>query len=114
MGNHRTDLLSVEDCYKQPGPEQKVVCGSDATVLRSESLRLALRLCLPASVRFGNSSGKAGSYHFEDGIIEHGYYASKLVEEFPLSQLGAYNYLIYLREDPEHALANLKAGLPKK
>lgn len=50
----------------------------------------------------------------EDGIIEHGYYASKLVEEFPLSPLGAYNYLIYLREDPEHALANLKAGLPKK
>ena len=51
---------------------------------------------------------------FEDGVIEHGYYASKLVEEFPLSPLGAYNYLIYLREDPEHALANLKAGLPKK
>ena len=51
---------------------------------------------------------------FEDGVREHGYYASKLVEEFHLSPLGACNYLIYLREDTEHALANLKAGLPKK
>ena len=51
---------------------------------------------------------------FEDGVVESGYFASKLVNDFPLSPLGAYNYLIYLREDPEHALADLKAGLPRK
>lgn len=28
--------------------------------------------------------------------------------------LGAYNYLVYLIEDPERALADLKAGLPTK
>ena len=46
--------------------------------------------------------------------MESGYYASKLVEDFPLSPLGAYNYLIYLREDPQNAIADLKAGLPIK
>lgn len=51
---------------------------------------------------------------FEDGVVESGYYASKLVEDFSLSPLGAYNYLIYLREDPQNALADLKAGLPRK
>ena len=51
---------------------------------------------------------------FEDGVVESGYYASKLVEDFSLSPLGAYNYLIYLRENPQNALADLKAGLPRK
>ncbi len=51
---------------------------------------------------------------FEDGVVESGYFASKLVEEYPLSPLGAYNYLIYLREDPSSALADLKAGLPRR
>ena len=31
-----------------------------------------------------------------------------------LNSLGAYNYLIYLRENPNEALASLKAGLPIK
>ena len=39
---------------------------------------------------------------------------NKLVEDFSLSPLGAYNYLIYLRENPQNALADLKAGLPRK
>ena len=51
---------------------------------------------------------------YEDGVVEEGYCASKLVNEFHLSPLGAYNYLIYLREDPDNALAYLKAGLPRK
>lgn len=40
-----------------------------------------------------------------------GYTAKYLASHYPLSVLGAYNYLIYLREKPEEALANLKAGL---
>lgn len=32
---------------------------------------------------------------FEDGVVESGYYASKLVKDYPLSPLGVYNYLIY-------------------
>lgn len=51
---------------------------------------------------------------FEDGVVESGYCASKLAAEYSLSPLGAYNYLIYLREDPEKAIADLKTGLSKK
>ena len=39
---------------------------------------------------------------------------SKLVKEFNLSPLGAYNYLKYLREDTQNAIAGLKDGLQKK
>ncbi len=43
-----------------------------------------------------------------------GFTAQHLATNYPLSVLGAYNYLIYLREMPEKALAYLKAGLPTK
>lgn len=43
-----------------------------------------------------------------------GFTAQHLATNYPLSVLGAYNYLIYLREMPEKALADLKAGLPTK
>ena len=43
-----------------------------------------------------------------------GYTAERLCNEFNLSPLGAYNYLVYLREEPTNALADLKAGLPRK
>ncbi len=45
---------------------------------------------------------------FEDGVEESGFCAGKLVEEYPLSPLGAYNYLIYLREEPAEAMRDLK------
>ena len=47
-------------------------------------------------------------------IKVEGFTAQHLVTNYPLSVLGAYNYLIYLREIPEKALADLKAGLPTK
>ena len=47
-------------------------------------------------------------------IKVEGFTAQHLVTNYPLSVLGAYNYLIYLREMPEKALADLKAGLPTK
>lgn len=50
----------------------------------------------------------------EDGIEVEGYTAEKLCNTTMLNPLGAYNYLIYLRDNPEEALANLKAGLPIK
>ena len=43
-----------------------------------------------------------------------GYSAEKIYNETKLTPLGAYNYLIYLRDNPDEALANLKAGLPTK
>lgn len=49
----------------------------------------------------------------EGGLCEQGYTARALHEGFPLSPLGAYNYLIYLRESPQEALADLKRGLPR-
>ena len=43
-----------------------------------------------------------------------GYTAETLHRDYDLSPLGAYNYLVYLKEDPNNALAYLKAGLPRK
>ena len=43
-----------------------------------------------------------------------GYTAEKLNAEYDLSPLGAYNYLVYLIEDPKKAILDLKKGLPKK
>jgi len=47
-------------------------------------------------------------------ITVEGYSAERLTAETILSPLGAFNYLIYLREDPEEALADLKAQLPHR
>lgn len=49
-----------------------------------------------------------------NAIIVEGYNAETLEKSYPLSMLGAYNYLIYLRNLPEEALENLKNGLPRK
>ena len=48
------------------------------------------------------------------GLSVAGYTAAFLNQNYPLSPLGAYNYLIYLREMPQKALEDLKAGLPRK
>ena len=50
----------------------------------------------------------------EDRIEVEGYTAEKLYNTTMLNPLGVYNYLIYLRDNPEEALAYLKAGLPVK
>ena len=47
-------------------------------------------------------------------IIVEGYTAEQLNETTHLTVMGAYNYLIYLREDPKTALDNLKRGLLTK
>lgn len=43
-----------------------------------------------------------------------GYTAERLITEYNLSPLGAYNFLVYLKEDPECALKDLAAQLPRK
>lgn len=43
-----------------------------------------------------------------------GYTAETLNRDYNLSPLGAYNYLVYLKEEPNNALTDLKAGLPRK
>lgn len=50
----------------------------------------------------------------KDAVTVEGYSAKTLCRDYPLSELGAYNYLIYLRNDPENALQDLKQGLPRK
>lgn len=47
-------------------------------------------------------------------IEAEGYTAEQLKKATSLSLLGVYNYLIYLREEPERALKDLKNGLPRK
>ena len=43
-----------------------------------------------------------------------GYTAEVLNRDFNLSPLGAYNFLVYLKEEPERAIADLMARLPRK
>lgn len=47
-------------------------------------------------------------------VIVEGYTAKRLADETILTSLGAFNFLIYLREEPKEALADLKAKLPRK
>jgi len=47
-------------------------------------------------------------------IVIQGYTALTLTQSTYLEPIGAYNYLIYLREKPEEALEYLKKGLPRK
>ena len=56
----------------------------------------------------------AGKEYRKKLIDVEGYTVEKLCDKFNLSIVGAYNYLIYLREDTENALADLKAGLPRR
>lgn len=49
-----------------------------------------------------------------EGIKVLDYDARMLYSQYPLSPLGAYNYLIYLQEKPKEALEDLKNGLPRK
>lgn len=43
-----------------------------------------------------------------------GYSAQDIYEKTYLTEIGAYNYLIYLEKNPEQALKDLKNGLPQK
>lgn len=56
-------------------------------------------------------------YESKDGnkVCVEGYTAKELHEKFDfLTPIGVYNYLIYLREDPQNALANIAKGLPRR
>ncbi len=53
-------------------------------------------------------------FETENPVSAEGYTAKMLFEKYPLSELGAFNYLIYLRESPREALSDLKKGLPRK
>lgn len=48
------------------------------------------------------------------GLVVEGYTAKRLTDETILTPLGAFNYLIYLKEEPKEALADLKAKLPRR
>lgn len=49
-----------------------------------------------------------------DAVSVEGFTASNLYENYPLSEMGAYNYLLYLRNNPKQAKMDLDNGLPRK
>lgn len=61
-------------------------------------------------------------YYIENGhfILDEyaeaysGYTAKRIATETDLTVLGAFNYMVYLKQKPDEALANLKNGLPRK
>lgn len=55
-----------------------------------------------------------GEFPVSGAISVCNYIAEELNKNAKLSILGAYNFLIYLREDEENALADLEKGLPIK
>lgn len=58
--------------------------------------------------------GNIFTFPDKNAVRIEGYTAEDLHKNYPLSELGAYNYLIYLRENPKAALQDLKDGLPRK
>lgn len=44
----------------------------------------------------------------------YGYTAKRINEETILSAFGAFNYMVYLKKDPDNALAALQKGLPRR
>ena len=65
---------------------------------------------------FANCINEEQFNYCDNGIIVEGYSAKSLKEKVgnKLSDLGVYNYLIYLRENPDEAKQNLDVGLPVK
>lgn len=58
---------------------------------------------------------KSGKYvNSSDAVTVEGFTAETLSTNYPLSLLGAYNYLIYLQESPNEALEDLSKGLPRR
>ena len=53
-------------------------------------------------------------FNESSNVIVEGYTAKRLADETILTPLGAFNFLIYLREEPKEALADLKAKLPRR
>ena len=49
----------------------------------------------------------------EDAYTVEGYTAQDLFETTYLTEIGAYNYLVYLHEHPKEGLEALAKGLPK-
>lgn len=47
-------------------------------------------------------------------VAVEGYTAKRLMNETILTPIGAFGYLVYLREKPKEALADLKANLPHR
>ena len=43
-----------------------------------------------------------------------GWTAKRIAKETVLTDLGAFNYMIYLKQQPEEAIRNLEKGLPRK
>ena len=59
---------------------------------------------------------KGNSFVFPDtdAVSVEGFTAQYLHENYPLSEIGSYNYLVYLRNNPKQAKMDLEQGLPKK
>lgn len=56
-----------------------------------------------------------GAYPEPDLALQvEGITAEYLNRNFPLSMIGAYNYLIFLREEPEEAICDLRFGLSRE
>ena len=57
----------------------------------------------------------SGQYPMENAVSAEGYTARDIAEMAPfLDGVGAYNFLISLREQPERARETIAAGFPRK
>lgn len=57
---------------------------------------------------------RSKSFSKANAISVAGFTAERLVNSTYLRPVGAFNYLVYLREQPTEALEDLKRGLPRK
>ncbi|MCD7866503.1 MAG: hypothetical protein LUG54_10980 [Clostridiales bacterium] len=57
---------------------------------------------------------RTGAFPEESPVTVQGYTAQMIEESTFLKPIGAYNYLIYLKNKPEEALAKLQKGLSRR
>ncbi len=94
------DIVSY---LKESGMSEKMIDGSVSKLKEHEDVLKAFHSYIM-------------SMEYPEGPIIEGYSPKSLHEEAgdKLSPLGVMNYMIYLRQEPERALKDLKAGLPRK
>ena len=124
IGGENFDLKSLRESISAPGTGSGRLGTEDAVIdeylrafSRYSSDDYARQMILARLRRHGNIYAEFSHYaktmrmvKGADAICEQGYTAVRLMRELDLSPTDAYLYLAYLKEEPEQALRDIKAG----
>lgn len=105
--------ITLEELKRENSIKEYLIkeCGMSRKAAQDAFDKLYKHYDLLNEFYFYVKNGRFESYY---PSTAEGYSAQQLYETTYLTPIGAYNYLIYLRESPEEALENLEKGLPRK